>query len=121
MDAGAIFYRLMSGVGQMNGEPWVIEKLDGIELRCLLQPRAGKSQFVGIHGDEIKIRIQAPPIDGRANEELGQFLAKSLDVPKRAVEIVSGVSSRHKRVLIRGKTLSELQHLLTSLLEKHSP
>ena len=97
----------------MNSGPWVIEKVDGVELRFLLQPRAAQSQIVGIQGDEIKVRIQAPPIEGRANEALCRFLSQEFGVPQRAVQIVSGASSRHKRVFIKGKTVGELQALLS--------
>lgn len=101
----------------MNSEPWVIEKTEGVELKFLLQPRAVHSKIMGIHGEEIKVRIQAPPIDGRANEELCRFLSKGLGVPQRDVQIVSGVSSRHKRVFIKGKTLDDLQRFLSLSLK----
>ena len=101
----------------MNSEPWATEKRDGVELRFLLQPRAACSQVVGIHGEEIKVRIQVPPVEGRANEELCRLLSKGLGVPQRAVQIVSGANSRHKRVLIKGKTLDELRISLRSLME----
>ncbi len=101
----------------MNSEPWATEKEEGVELRVLLQPRAAHSRIVGIHGEEIKVRIQSPPLDGRANEELGRFLSKGLGVPQRAVQIVSGASSRHKRVLIKGKTLDELRGSIRSFME----
>jgi len=98
----------------MNPDAWATEKAGGVELKFLLQPRAVQSQIMGIHGGEIKVRIQAPPIDGRANQELCRFLSKSLRIPQRAVQIVSGASSRHKRVFIKGKTLNDLQRLLSS-------
>ncbi|MGD9850829.1 MAG: DUF167 domain-containing protein [Nitrospirales bacterium] len=99
----------------MTSKPWAIEKNDGVELKFFLQPRAAKSQIMGIHGEEIKIRIQAPPLDGRANEELCRFLSKMMGVPQRFVQIVSGMSSRHKRVRIKGKALGDLQSLLPTL------
>ncbi|MDR4494771.1 MAG: DUF167 domain-containing protein [Nitrospirales bacterium] len=102
----------------MKSEPWATEKKDGVELKCLLQPRAAQSQIMGIQGGEIKIRIQAPPLEGRANEELCQFLSKRVGVPQRSVQIVSGASSRHKRILIKGKTLGTLQAFLLSLLNQ---
>ena len=102
----------------MKFESWATEKKDGVELKCLLQPRASQSQIMGIHGGEIKVRIQAPPLEGRANEELCQFLSKRVGVPQRSVQIVSGASSRHKRILIKGKTLVDLQGFLLALLQK---
>lgn len=69
-------------------------------LTCHLQPKASKTEVVGLHGDALKIRIKAPPVDGKANLELVKFLAKEFAVNKRAVSLVSGELSRHKRVRI---------------------
>lgn len=102
----------------MKSETWVTEKKGGVELKCLLQPRAAQSQIMGIQGGEIKIRIQAPPVEGRANEELCRLLSKRLNIPLRSVQIVSGTGSRHKRVLIKGKTLGELQPVLVTFISQ---
>lgn len=67
-----------------------------------VQPRASRTEIVGIHGTALKVRLHSPPVDGAANEELITFLAKELGVPKRAVRIVSGQSSRGKTVEIEG-------------------
>lgn len=101
----------------MKFEPWATEKKDGVELKCLLQPRAAQSRVMGVCGGEIKIRIQAPPIDGRANKELCRFLSKRLGVPLRSLHIISGTGSRHKRILVKGKTIDGLQGSLLTLLE----
>lgn len=69
-------------------------------LVCHLQPKASRSEFAGLHGDAVKIRIQAPPVEGKANAELVAFLAKAFGVSKRAIEIISGELNRHKRVRI---------------------
>lgn len=69
-------------------------------LVCHLQPKASKSEFAGLHGDALKIRIQAPPVEGKANTELIKFLAKQFAVSKRDIEIISGELNRHKRVRI---------------------
>lgn len=69
-------------------------------LVCHLQPNASRSEFSGLHGDAIKIRIQAPPTEGKANAELVKFLAKAFGVGKRDIEILSGELNRHKRVRI---------------------
>lgn len=71
-----------------------------LELR--VQPRAATSGFAGRFGDRIRVRLQAPPVDGRANEALVEFLAQALDVPKSSVAIEHGLSGRDKRVRIRG-------------------
>ncbi len=69
-------------------------------LVCHLQPNASRSEFAGLHGDALKIRIQAPPVEGKANTELVKFLAKEFGVSKRDIEIISGELNRHKRVRI---------------------
>ena len=69
-------------------------------LVCHLQPNASRSEFAGLHGDALKIRIQAPPVEGKANAELVKFLAKAFGVGKRDIEIISGELNRHKRVRI---------------------
>lgn len=80
---------------------------DGILLRLHVQPRAAKTEIAGIHGDALKIRIASPPVDGAANEALLRFLAESLDVPQRQVELLSGHSGRRKAVCIHGVTEEE--------------
>ena len=79
-----------------------------------VQPRASKTEVVGRYGDAIKIRVKAPPVDGAANDELIRFLSKRFKVPRKAVELVSGSSSRHKQVAIEGMTATEI---VESLLE----
>ena len=77
---------------------------DGVVLTVHIQPKASTTECVGIHGDAIKIRVAAPPVDGAANDELIQFLACRLSIPTASVRIHSGASGRHKRVLIKGAT-----------------
>ncbi len=79
-----------------------------------VQPRASKTEVVGRHGDAIKVRVKAPPVDGAANEELIRFLARRFKVPRKAVKLVSGSSSRHKQIAIEGVTATEI---VESLLE----
>ena len=67
-----------------------------------VQPGARRTEIAGRHGDAIKIRVAAPPVDGAANQELIRFLAGYFKVSKSAVEIVSGAGSRDKRVRIQG-------------------
>jgi uncharacterized protein (TIGR00251 family) len=72
----------------------------------MVQPGARKTEWVGVHGDAIRLKLSAPPVDGKANQALLRFLADSFDVPLRQVELKSGESSRRKRVLIRGSTVA---------------
>ena len=67
-----------------------------------MQPGAQRSEFAGRHGERIKLRLAAPPVEGKANAALIEFLAEYFGVPRRNVTIVSGVKSRAKRVAIEG-------------------
>lgn len=80
----------------------------GLSLKLHVQPGAKKSEIAGIHGDRLKIRLKAPPVDGKANKELVDFLSKLFDVPKRNIEISSGLASRQKTVKIIGITEDQL-------------
>ena len=83
---------------------------DGVTLAVHAQPGAKKTAIVGIYGDgakaQLKIAVQAPPVEGRANEALIAFLAKTLGLPKGAVALVSGELSRNKVFLLRGVTMA---------------
>jgi uncharacterized protein (TIGR00251 family) len=70
-------------------------------LCCHLQPKAKKDEFCGKYGDSLKIRITAPPVDGKANQHLIKFLAKSFGVKQNEIEILSGETSREKRIAIK--------------------
>jgi uncharacterized protein len=76
-----------------------------------VQPRASRSEIIGQHGAALKVRVQAPPIDGAANEALVRLLADSLGVPLRSVRVVAGVTSRAKTVEIDGTTESAVRAL----------
>jgi uncharacterized protein (TIGR00251 family) len=74
---------------------------DTLWLSCHLQPGASKDEFAGLHGERLKIRISAPPVDGKANAHLIGFLAKAFGVAKSAVAIERGDTGRQKTVSIR--------------------
>lgn len=77
-------------------------RLDGTDLvlQCHIQPGARRSELAGEHGDRLKIRLKAPPVDGKANTELIRFLSQLFAVPRNAITIESGDLSRQKRVRI---------------------
>jgi hypothetical protein len=79
----------------------------GIRLRLRVQPRASRTEVAGRHGDALKIRVAAPPVDGEANAELIRFLARVLQVPKTAVSITGGSGARSKSVVIEGIAAEE--------------
>lgn len=66
------------------------------------QPRASRTEVVGWHGDAIKIRLAAPPVDGAANAELIRFLVDRLHIPRSSVRLATGVAGRRKRVELEG-------------------
>ena len=70
-------------------------------------PNASRDQVVGWLGTDLKIRVQAPPEDGRANRRLSEFLAAQLGLPKNAISVVSGRSASRKSVEIKGLTVEE--------------
>lgn len=94
----------------------------GVTLAVRAQPGAKKTAIVGIYGDgdsaQLKIAVQAPPIEGRANEALITLLAKTFDRPKSSVELIGGELSRSKVFLLRGVTLERAQ---TKLAESSFP
>ncbi len=81
---------------------WLAADLDGVTLRLHIQPGAKKTEVVGLHGEALKIRLAAPPVDGKANACLIGFLAERLGVAKSAVELLSGEFSRTKRLRVSG-------------------
>ncbi len=80
--------------------PWLRELDDAIELRLHVQPGAKRTEVAGVHGDALKVRLAAPPVEGRANEALVRFLAESFGVTLKQVIIVRGETSRRKIVRI---------------------
>lgn len=84
---------------------WYRRNVDVITLTLHVQPAAKRSGIAGLHGDALKIRLAAPPIEGRANEALLKFVAALFDVPLRQVELKQGGQSRHKVVAITGSNI----------------
>ena len=88
-----------------------------VELRLYCQARASKTEIVGYHRNALKIRLSAPPVEGEANIELCHFLAGYFFVSRQDVQILSGKSARQKRVLIKGKTVQDMQRHLPEIVE----
>jgi hypothetical protein len=91
----------------------------GVILAVRAQPGAKKTGIVGVYGEgdaaQLKIQVHAPPIEGRANSALIEFLAKSFSLPRKSVELVSGELSRSKVFLLRGVTVAQTEFLISSL------
>ena len=84
----------------------------GVELNVLVQPRSSRKQLVGMQGDELKIKLTSPPVEGAANRECEIFLAKLCSLPRNRVKLLHGESSRHKRWLLSGAELESIRDLI---------
>jgi hypothetical protein len=82
----------------------IVPTAGGVLIRVHVQPRATRSEIAGRHGDAVKVRLKAPPVDGAANEELLRFLSELLGRPGHAVTLVRGATSRAKTVAVSGMT-----------------
>ena len=91
---------------------WYRKTKEGWLISVHAQPGAKKSAVAGLHGDALKIRIAAPPVEGKANDALAAFVAKAIGVPRRAVSIVKGESSREKLLLIADSAIDPNRLLL---------
>jgi uncharacterized protein (TIGR00251 family) len=84
---------------------WYRRSGETVTLTLHVQPGAKRSEIAGLHGDALKIRLAAPPVEGRANEALLKFIAELLEVPLRQVELRQGGQSRHKVVAVTGSAI----------------
>jgi uncharacterized protein (TIGR00251 family) len=92
----------------------VTEREEGAIFRVRVLPRSRRDEVVGLHGDALKIRLMAPPVGGKANRALQEFLAGRLGVSRSAVEILSGHASRQKRVRVAGASAAAIRALLNA-------
>lgn len=81
---------------------WLRTSGEGVLLTLHIQPGAKRTEVVGLHGEALKLRLAAPPTDGKANEALIVYLAEKLDIPKSRLTLASGQTSRSKRVAVSG-------------------
>lgn len=90
---------------------------DAVEIAVHASPGAGRTQVVGRHGAALKVRVAAPPEQGRANDALAALLAEAVGVRPADVELTSGASSRQKRFTVRGVDPAAVGHRLEDLLD----
>jgi uncharacterized protein len=83
----------------------------GVLLKIKVLPRSSRCEIIGTHGDALKIKVISPPVDGRANDEIVEFLSVTLGIKKAQVAIVSGHKSQRKTVAITGCNSQELERL----------
>lgn len=95
---------------------------DGVTLAVRAQPGAKKTAIVGIYGEgaaaQLKIAVQAPPLEGRANAALSAFLSETFGLPKSAIELASGESSRNKVFLLRSISLVQADAAIKASLAR---
>ena len=89
---------------------------NGILVHIYVQPRAAKNAFAGIHDGAVKLRITAPPVDGKANALIIEILAKMFHVSKSAVTLASGQQSRRKRFRVAGISCDAALEILAATL-----
>ena len=105
----------------MSASSIVQKNQHGVVVTVYVQPRSSKNAVVGIHGEALKVKLKAPPVDGAANKMCIEFIAKTVGLPKSAVEIVSGHTSRAKRLICRTGSKAETDRIaraITALVEK---
>lgn len=95
-----------------NGGFRITETAEGITFSVHVQPKASRNEIAGLSGNELKLRLTSPPVEGAANTLCREFLAKLLHVAKSNVRIIAGEKSRHKIVAIYGATRESALALL---------
>ena len=91
---------------------WISVTNRGVVLNVHAVPRSSKNAVQGLYGNAVKIRLRAPPVDGKANKALLSFMGEALDIPARQVSIITGLTGRKKRVLIDGLNAEEVRSRL---------
>ena len=97
--------------------PFLTAVKSDLVLSVYVQPRASRNQICGIQGEELKIRLTSPPVDGAANKLCREFVADLFDVAKSSVTIISGETSRHIRLLIAGIHLGQFGNQILAIEE----
>jgi uncharacterized protein (TIGR00251 family) len=83
-----------------------------VTLKVRLQPRASRDGIDGLHGDALKVKVTAPPLEGRANKAVKKLLAEQLGLPPSQIEIIAGERSREKLLRISGISRAEMERAL---------
>ncbi len=85
---------------------------EGAVLALHVQPKAARTEYVGVHGDALKFRVAAPPVDGAANEEICRYLAERFGLRKGDVIVQTGQASRHKRIILKRVQAKRVRDIL---------
>ncbi len=87
---------------------FIQNKNNGVTLTLTIQANAHKSEIIGLYNDTLKIKIKAPPVDGKANKEIISFLSEKLGITQKNIEILKGDKNKNKIVLLMGESLQSL-------------
>jgi uncharacterized protein len=98
--------------------PYLRVGTEGILLTVHVQPKGSRDRISGLHGEAVKLSITAPPVDGKANQAVGRFLARFFGLPGSAVTLRSGQQSRTKKFLLQGLSLAQVRSRLAEHLSK---
>jgi uncharacterized protein (TIGR00251 family) len=99
--------------------PFAMLHPNGVTLQLRIAPRSPRNELGEVLGARLKVKIAAPPVDSAANEELVKFLAGRLGVPRRAVQLTQGLSSRNKTVFIQGLKAEAVTGLIATQPHDH--
>ena len=100
-----------------TGAAFLRETAEGVVLTLKVIPRSSVNGVAGVQADALKLKVTAPPVDSAANAEVVRFLAEILEVPRGAVQLLRGATSRHKQVRVVGLTGAQLLQRLRPMLE----
>jgi len=96
----------------VSNPAWLRETAEGVEIALYVQPGAKKTEIVGEFDGALKLRVLAPPVEGKANAAVLAFFAKSCGVSKSRISVISGELNRHKRVRVEGVTAVQIRQQL---------
>jgi hypothetical protein len=88
------------------------ETKDGVVFDVRVLPRSSRCEIAGIQGEALKIKITAPPVDGKANDECVKFLSDWLGIKKSRITIISGHTSKNKRIAVSGVTVRDMETIV---------
>ena len=97
--------------------PYLQTHKDGTVVLVRVTPKSSRSTITGVHGDELKVSLKSPPVDGAANKELIQLLSKVFKISKSQITILRGKNSRSKQVLVHQKSLEKIEAVLASVID----
>jgi uncharacterized protein len=92
--------------------PYLQQRSEGVCISLKVQPRASRSEIAGLIGNELRVKVTAPPVDSAANEAVLELLAETLNCARNQLELLRGATSRHKQILVRGLTASQIEEKL---------